>query len=44
MRRAAGIALAATGGSSEVVGETVVIGVLRGGAQEELAQVKRCVG
>jgi hypothetical protein len=33
-----------TGGSSEVVGETVVIGVLRGGAQEELAQVKGCVG
>jgi hypothetical protein len=33
-----------TGGSSEVAGETVVVGVLRGGAQQELAQVKRCVG
>ena len=33
-----------TGGSSEVVNETVVIGAARAGAEGELAQVKGCIG
>lgn len=32
-----------SGGSSELVGETVVIGALRAGAADELESVKRCV-
>jgi hypothetical protein len=32
------------GGSSVVVGETVVVGAARAGAEGELAQVKGCIG
>jgi hypothetical protein len=35
--------LGAAGGSSEVVGETAVVGVQRAGAGEELARVKGCI-
>ena len=33
-----------TGGTSEVVDETVVVGTARAGADDELARVKRCIG
>jgi hypothetical protein len=33
-----------TGGTSEVVNETVVVGSARAGADEELARVKGCIG
>ncbi len=33
-----------TGGSSEVVNETVVVGAARAGAEGELAQVRGCIG
>ena len=36
--------LGPTGGSSEVVNETVVVGAARAGAEGELAQVKGCLG
>jgi hypothetical protein len=35
--------LSATGGSSEVIGETAVIGVLRPGAEDDLETIKGCV-
>lgn len=33
-----------SGGSSELVGDNVVVGSLEGGVKGELARVKRCVG